>query len=169
MSYGCLIILRKCENKHELFDNLKYIAQSNNCAIWLHSRCNLIQENSVKIMSSDCFFEVCDTFDSDDASMLLGYDGCTINGKQPTYPLYHRLTVIQEIATACTSYAERIELFLGEDSPYLSDYVNYVLETNSIAETLYKEYLSNEDTPFIPCVHISTKGTVSKTAIPPFS
>lgn len=161
MSYGCLVILRKCYSPNKLHTNLVHIAQSKKCGIWFHSTCNLLQENSVKLAPEDYVFELCDSFDNDSASLLLSYDGYSVNGKQADFPLYHRLTIIQDIVTACMPYARSIEIYLGEDSPYLPDYADYVLENDDIAELLYKEYMSNGNSPFIPCVHISIRGAKS--------
>lgn len=154
MSYGCLYILRGVSDIEELHRKLLYTAKRRGCGLCFDPRNNLLLENSVEIKMNDFAFEVCDSFCNSDASLLLSYEGYTINGKKASLPLLERLKTLQDFVLNAVPHAEAIEIYLGEDTPYLPDYSDHKIACTEVTDTLYKEYQRDSSTPFIPCVHL---------------
>lgn len=154
MSYGCMFILRGISELHILKRKLESTAIMYECGICFNPVNNLLLEKSVTLGITDYACEVCDGFGSSDASILLSYDGVSVNGVQASKPLFQRLKIIQELATVCVPHADTIEIYFGEDTPYLPDYSDYRIACTDIADTLYKKYQMDHEAPFIPCVHL---------------
>lgn len=154
MSYGCMFVLRAAKDFCILYSDLLCAANAGEYGLCFEPGNNLLLEHSVELHMNDLAFEVCDNFGNSNASILLSRDGWTVNGKQARIPLKRRLKTIQDIALICARYAKVIEIYLGEDTPYLPDYFTFKLTCAEIADTLYNEYQKDSSTPFIPCVHI---------------
>lgn len=154
MSYGCMYILRGAKDLEELRSKLICTAKARGCGLCFKPVNNLLLQQSVDLNISDFAFEVCDSFSSNDASLLLSYEGYSINGVQASFPLLERLKILQDVALACVPHAEAIEIYLGEDTPYLPDYSDYRLACTDIADVLYKEYQMDSYMAFMPCVHL---------------
>lgn len=154
MSYGCMYILRGAKNLEELCSKLIRTAKVRGYGLCFDPVNNLLLENSIKLNIGDFVFEVCDSFSTNDSSLLLGYEGYSINGVPPSLPLLKRLIILQDIALACVPHVEVIEIYLGEDTPYLPDYSEYRLACADIADVLYKEYQRDSYMAYIPCVHL---------------
>lgn len=158
MSYGCMFVLRGVNNLHILHSELVSTAIVCECGLCFDPMNNLLLEESVTLSVHDYAYEVCDGFGSNDASLLLSYEGHSINGVQTRTPLLQRLRILQDLATICVPYAETIEIYLGEDTPYLPDYSDYRVACTDIADVLYREYQIDSHIPFIPCVHLIING-----------
>ena len=154
MSYGCMYILRRVNDLHILHDKLMSAAKSEEFGLCFTPVNNLLLEGSVELDVCDFAFEVCDSFSSSDASLILSHEGQRINGVQAKVPLLQRLKILQDVALVCAPHAEKIEIYLGEDTPYIPDYSNYTIACADIADALYKEYLMDDCTPYVPCVRL---------------
>ena len=159
MSCGCMYILRDVRDVKRLRDKLIYNAKEQGYGLCFEPVNNLLLEHMVDLGMSDFAFEVCDSFKSNDASLLLSYEGWTVNGVRANLPLLERLRIIEDVAVSCVPYTETIEIYLGEDTPRLQDYLDYRIATTDIADTLLKEYQSDSYKPFIPCVHLVVKNS----------
>lgn len=154
MSCGCMYILRNAKDLEKLCSKLICIAKEKEYGLCFNPINNLLIENSVNLNSSDFAFEVCDSFNSDTASLLLCYEEYSINGMYAKLPLLDRLQILQNIASTCIPHTETLEIYIGEDTPYLPDYSCYRLAYTDIKDTLYKEYQLNWSSSLIPCVHL---------------
>lgn len=154
MSCGCMYILRGAKDLEELHSKLICAATASGYGLCFKPVNNLLLEDSVDLNMNDFAFEVCDSFSGNDASLLLSYDGYSINGVQASLPLVERLEILQDVALACVPHAETIEIYLGEDTPFLPDYSDYRLACTDIADVLYKEYQMDSNIAFMPCVHL---------------
>ena len=154
MSANCMYVLRNAKEQEYLKCKLLYLAKSKKFGICCEPMNDLIATQSVKFNPCDFAFEVCDSFDNNVAELLLSYEGDIINGVKAHLPLAQRLRILQEVALTCVPYAEMLEIYLGDNNPYLPDYSNYRLACIDIADTLYKEYQMDRFSPFIPCVHL---------------
>lgn len=154
MSSNCMYVLRNAKEQEYLRYKLVYLAKTKKCGICCEPMNDLLATQSVKLNSCDFAFEVCDSFDNNVAELLLSYEGDIINGEQAGLPLFQRLQILQEVALTCVPHAEMLEIYLGDNNPYLPDYSDYRLACTDIADTLYEEYQRDSSTPFIPCVHL---------------
>lgn len=155
MSYGCMFILRGTRDIEALRTKLICTAQTKGYGLWFEPVNNLLLEHCVDLNLGDYVFEVCDSFSSSDASFLLSHEGDIINGMQATLPLLQRLHILQNVALTCVLHAEVIEIYLGEDSPYLPDYSDYRIACTDIADVLYKRYQNQDPIDcYVPCVHL---------------
>lgn len=154
MSEVCMYVLRGVADLDVLRSKLTDAAKAKEYGLCFDPINNLLLEHKIDLNEHDFVFEACDSFANSAASLLLCHDGIVINGVQASRSLRQRLEILQEIAIACISHAKTIEIYLGEDSPYLPDYSNYRLTCVEIADTLYKEYQLDETLTYIPCVHL---------------
>ena len=154
MSCGCMYIIKSAIAIGELKKKLLIAAQTNDYGVCFNPINNLLLENSISIGQQDYIFEICDGFQSSDASLLLSHEGVLINGTQSNRSLLQRMKILQDVALICAPHTGRIEIYLGEDTPHLSDYAKYHVTISSVAETLYLEYAKDTFSPFIPCVHL---------------
>lgn len=158
MSYGCMYILRGAVSVKELKQNLISMAHSAKCGVCFNPVNNLLIESSIHINKNDLVFEVCDSFASSDASLLLSYDNISHNGRFPKLSLSNRMIILQEYVIACLPYVEKLEMFLGEDSPLASDYIDLCISVNEaprIATKLVEAYRREAPSAFIPCLHVT--------------
>lgn len=154
MSSNCMYVLRNVKKQEYLRGKLVDLARSKKCGICFEPMNGLLAAQSVKLNLCDFAFEVCDSFDDNVAELLLGYEGDIINGEQAILPLFQRLQILQEVALTCAPHTEILEIYLGDNDPYLPDYSNYRLACTDITDILYKEYQMERFYPFIPCVHL---------------
>lgn len=149
-----MYILRRANDLHSLNGKLISVANAEGFGLCFTPVNNLLLEGSVGLDVCDFVFEVCDSFSSSDASLILSHEGHSINGAQAKVPLLQRLKILQDVALVCAPHAEKIEIYLGEDTPYIPDYSDYRIVCADIADTLYKEYQMDDCTPYVPCVHL---------------
>lgn len=154
MSYGCMFILRRIKDLHALHSELISTVTTRECGLCFEPMNNLLLEHSIDLGAHDVVFEVCDSFSSNDASLLLSHEGYSVNGVQAKLPLLQRLKILQDVALTCAPHAESIDIYLGEDTPCLSDYSDYRIVCADIAYVLYKAYQKDSCGAFIPCVHL---------------
>lgn len=154
MSYGCMYILRNAKEVDRLCKKLICTAMLKGYAVNLEPMNNLLLDKAVKLGDHDFIFEVCDNPISNVPALLISYDGRLIDGQQAQFPLVERLALLQEIAGTCLSHTDRVEIYLGEDTPYLPDYSVFSLRCGDIADTLYQQYQLSQGGPWIPCVHL---------------
>ena len=154
MSSSCMFVLRNAKEQDYLRRKLIHLATLNKCGICCEPTNDLLSMRSVKMYPYDFAFEVCDSFDNHVAELLLSYEGTIINGEQASLPLFQRLQILEAFALICIPYTEELEIYLGDNNPYLPDYSTYKLMCTEIAKVLYKEYQKDSTTPFIPCVHL---------------
>lgn len=158
MSSICMYVLRNVEEQGCLRCNLGKLAKSKNCGICCDQMNTLLATKSVILNPSDFAFEVCDSFESNVAELLLSQEGVAINGEYPILPLYQRLQILQEVASTCIPYVDTLEVYLSDNNPYLPDYSDYRVACTDIADILYKEYRNQDPTDVcIPCVHLIVK------------
>lgn len=152
-----MYILRGARNALELETILMRIAQPLGCGFYFSPTNNLLLNHTVSVDSDDFIFEICDSFESSDASLILSYGNYPINGKKPSLPLFERLNILQVVASECMPYAQKLEIYLGEDTPFFPDYSDHTVVCSEIANTLYLEYeLENSViSGYVPCVHLN--------------
>ena len=165
MSSMCMYVLRNTKEQEDLKRKLVFLAKSKECGIWFEPVNNLLLLQMVKLNPCDFAFEVCDNFGSNVAELLLSYEGILVDGELAPLPLFQRLQILQDVAATCVPHTDKLEIFLSDDDPYLPDYSDYKLVCEEIADTLYEEYQKEENSPFLPCVHLTiereeTQGTV---------
>ena len=156
MSYGCMFVLRNVKRGSELCVQLERLAINNGYAINFSPVNNLLLANAVEIAVHDFVFEICDDLHSRVAALLLSYDGFLVNGEKAKIPLKERLMLIQNLVEECRPYANEIDIFLGEDTPCLSDFTHFCASYTEIANIIYREYCLNAGDVRIPCVHLRT-------------
>lgn len=154
MSCGCMYILRNAEDVNGLRKKLISAVNVHGYAINFEPVNSLLLFHSVKLDKQDFIFEVCDDLISKVGALLLSFDGWMIEDRQAQLPLTERLVLLQEIASICLSHTKKIEIFSGEDTPYLPDYSDINVQCKDVADTLHKQYQLSEGGPWIPCVHL---------------
>ena len=173
MSHFCVFILRRVECLEHLKKLLCSCADKHECGVYFNPKNGLLAMNNFKLKQNDFVFIATDKMNSDDASLLLSYDGMTVNGMRPVYPLARRLKAIQEMAKISIDSSSSVDIYLSDDNPFLPDYISYTVSYNQIADILFQEYKKESISPILPNVHISVKrktkdtkrrqGTVKKT------
>lgn len=154
MSSNCMYILRNVQEQASLRSKLISLAKIQKCGICCDPENGLLAMKTVRLNPHDVAFEVCDSFGSNVAELLLSYEGDIINGEQALLPLFQRLQILQDIAVTCVPHTEILEIYLGDNNPYLPDYSNYRIACTDVADTLYREYQTDIYTRFTPCVHL---------------
>lgn len=149
-----MYVLHNVKERDYLQDKLTYQVKSRKCGICFEPTNDLLSTQAVKVYPDDLIFELCDGLDNNVAELLLSYENQIINGKQAALSLPQRLQILEDIALMCVPHTERLEIFLGDNNPYLPDYFTCKLTCAEISETLYNEYQKDSTTPFIPCVHL---------------
>ena len=155
MSCGCMYILRNAEDVNGLREKLRSTAGTWGYAIDFEPVNNLLLFHSIKLDDHDFIFEVCDDLYTRVGALLLSYDGWMIEDRQALLPLRERLALLQEIARVCLSHTKKVEIFSGDDTPYLPDYVDLVVHCEDVAEAIHQQYQSEECWPWVPCVHVT--------------
>ena len=153
MSSSCLYVLRNAKEIVQLRSKLVTLTEREKLGVGFNPNNSLLAANSIKLNAMDSVFEVYD-LESNVAQLLLSYEGYTVNGKQAELPLYQRMQILQEIALLCFPHASMLEVFLGDNNPYLPDYTVHKVDCMNVASVLLEEYQMDDTTPFIPCVHL---------------
>lgn len=148
----CLFILKECKNQAALRTYLADWGNSINCTIVFSTYVSFCDELSLS--ESDIMFELVDKPWNEDCSIFLAHDNYTINGLASPMPLFERLCKIEELASISLQYACGVEIYMGEDTHYLPDYEKCSVPIFSIAVEIYQKYLSDTQTPFLPCLHL---------------
>ena len=157
MSHFCVFILRRVECLEYLKELLYSCASKHKCGVCFNPKNGFLAMNNFKIQNKDFIFIATDKMNSDDASLLLSYDGMTVNGMLPVYPLMKRLKAIQEMAKISIYSSHSVDIYLSDDNPFLPDYISYTVSYNQIADILFQEYKKESISPILPNVHISVK------------
>lgn len=158
MSAKCIFILRNTELTGLRKRRLRIHAMNKKCGINFMPQSALLSLNQIKQQASDTVFELCDTFQANEASLLLSYENYSVNGKKAKQPLQNRLQIIHSFAVICLSYADCVEIYISDDNPAISDYVVYKIPCDKIINTIYNEYQSDTETPILPCIRLILTG-----------
>lgn len=154
MSANCIFVVRNAKQIDRLRCVLVNLAKAKACGIGFEPMNGLLATQSIGLNLSDFVFEVCDDFVSNVAELLLSYEGYIVNGRKSPLSLLQRMEILQDIALTCQPYGEKLEIYLGDNNPYLPDYTVCRLAYTDVANALFKEYQKDSVTPFIPCIHL---------------
>ncbi len=154
MSYKCLFAIQNTANPDALKKEVTICAKNNHCGVFWEPKIALLHYNCVYFDGYALVFAVSDSFQYDDASMLLSYDGDFINDQTPKLPLKERMTIIQDLSQACFRFTEKVEIFISEDNPYLPDYEKCEVAKDMIASVLFSYYSKNFAMLELPCVEL---------------
>jgi hypothetical protein len=149
-----MYILRNVRKYEALTDELIQFAKNKGFGLCFDPMNGLLSAQSVKLHPCDFAFEVTDSFDYNIAELLLSYEGYFINGVQASIPFSQRMQILQDVTSLCVSYSDMLEIYLGDNNPYLPDYITFRLRSTEVAEVLSAQYQKDDTNPFVPCIHL---------------